>query len=101
MEKRFSPKKYKENILIKRQVIITFKMPALMEHACLYFKVSLVLSMREYPVIAVLNAIIQGTNGTTLYSSMKTERNTTRTATPNTPARIEYENLPIKGAFFL
>jgi len=47
---------------------MTLKIPALIEDLCLYFKVSLVFSIRENPVIAVLNAIIQGTNGTMRYS---------------------------------
>ena len=64
-------------------------MPALIEDICLYFKVSLVFSMREYPVIAVLNAMIQGTNGTMRYNSMKTDKKIIRTTVPIIPVRIQ------------
>ena len=64
-------------------------MPAQMEDACLYLKACLVLSSREYPVIAVLKAIIHGINDTILYGSMKTDRKAIRTAVPNIPVRMQ------------
>lgn len=93
----FSPKIYIDINVKMTQVIKTLTIPAHIEAQCLCRRVSRVLSNSEYPVIAVLKAIIHGMNMATRNTSINKVKNATRRMEPITPVKIEYANLFIRS----
>jgi len=89
LSNKFSPNIFTDIRIKIEEVIKTFKMPDIIAEIYLYFRRSLVLSIREYPVIAVFRAIIHGINLRTEKILRKVEKNRTMSIAPNTPARIE------------